>query len=609
MTPQEVGRRVKEKYPQYKDMSDEEVGRKTIAKYPQYAQESKPKSFLSKISESIKSRTSNVSGNAQKLATGQISRPEYTLRGFGQVAGAVGDVAGATISGLAKTGFNALPQRGQQNLRGIGTAALQSRPGQAALGGLQSGMQSYGGFKERNPRLAENLEATGNIASMLPIGIGGKVVAKEGLNAAIDAGRLVAATTKGAGKAITGSLEKNVGKAVGMTGRMRLGDVEQSIPKAVNAFRTIAKNAKNTIVKDVDGIEKAFDPAKATFSETLQALKQTKDKLYNDWTKMAKEAGEQGISFTGDDFGRAIAELQQTTANSTSAWRNKVQSLVDDITKNYTDITPDGQVVFRDVDPADIQKFIERINVDINPMSDKAGSEVSALLSRSLRDMMDTKIDSTGPGYQALRNQYSELKSIENGLINQFKKSVRGVGNGVSKWVDGFGTLDTVVGLLTARPEVALRGVGMSLLAKAMKSLRDPENALKRSFKRILEEGGKKFTPKSSTGKVLQNMKGKGGMSIQDVSKKPFVKSIGDYAKENVGKVKDGKKIASRILNEMADFTEYAAKQKTRKVEYVLDEIRARKIAEKLGINPDVSNWELAKKFGKLLEKANWSRK
>jgi len=95
----------------------------------------------------------------------------------------------------------------------------------------------------------------------------------------------------------------------------------------------------------------------------------------------------------------------------------------------------------------------------------------------------------------------------------------------------------------------------------------------------------------------------------KDIKNSPFIKSIGDRAKENVGKVKEGNKIANRILNEMADFTEYAAKQKTNKVEYVLDEIRARKIAEKLGINPDVSNLELAKKFGKLLEKNNWKPK
>lgn len=118
------------------------------------------------------------------------------------------------------------------------------------------------------------------------------------------------------------------------------------------------------------------------------------------------------------------------------------------------------------------------------------------------------------------------------------------------------------------------------------------------------------FEPtKIKTKSQLTDLYNKAQGGKKDIKNSPFIKSIGDRAKENVGKVKEGNKIANRILNEMADFTEYAAKQRTNKVEYVLDEIRARKIAEKLGINPDVSNLELAKKFGKLLEKNNWKPK
>ena len=86
-------------------------------------------------------------------------------------------------------------------------------------------------------------------------------------------------------------------------------------------------------------------------------------------------------------------------------------------------------------------------------------------------------------------------------------------------------------------------------------------------------------------------------------------KSIGEIAKENIGKIKEGKKIKQRVLNEMADFTEYAVGELNLGKLAINAEIRARKIAEKLGINPDVDNKELAKKFGKILEKLNWSRK
>jgi hypothetical protein len=54
MTIEEFGQQIKQKYPQYKDLSDLEVGQKMIEKYPQYndillSQNAKPKmdTFLS----------------------------------------------------------------------------------------------------------------------------------------------------------------------------------------------------------------------------------------------------------------------------------------------------------------------------------------------------------------------------------------------------------------------------------------------------------------------------------------------------------------------------------------------------------------------------------
>ena len=712
--------------------------------------------FFQRLGEDLNKRKQNVMSDAKEFSQGKISQQEYRVRGAGQVAGGFTDVVGNVVGTAAKAGFKALPQQRQEALKSDAAAIAQSKLGQAIGKTASSVASKYGQFRESNPRLAKDIEAAGNIASAVPIGFGTKQVGSQALKTAQYVGE---ETGTGVRRMLTGSLENNVGKAVGMTGRIGLADTEKAIPRAVNAFRTIAKNAKNTMVKDIDGIEKVFEPTKATFGETLQALKQTKDGLYNQWTNMAKEAGEQGVSFGVQDFQKAIESLRKSTANSTTAWRNKAETLIGDMTRNYADETPNG-VVFREVDPSDIQKFIENINVDINPMSDKAGSEVSSLLSRTLREMMDKKIESTGPGYQALRNQYSDLKSVENGLINQFKKSARGVGNGFPQWVEGFGTLDAIVGMVTQGPQAAIRGVGLNILAKTMRSLRDPENALKRSFKEILRETNPMNKPAVIKG--LESLKGKGGLNLNDVSggksgyaddllqeagkyksaeefvkaqgtpvfrgaetselrrtngdlgnayyltedknlagvyagkkntvheyrisqdakiadqsiipygvnraewakengydgisyeqgkyaeterfnksrniviyddkalekiktksqltdlynkaqggvkNSKFIKSIGDYAKENVGKVKINGKIPKRILDEMADFTTYAAEHVKKGKELVLDEIRARKIAEKLRINPDISNIELAKKFGKILEKNNWQPK
>lgn len=536
--------------------------------------------FFQRLGEDLNKRKQNVMSDAREFSQGKISPQEYRLRGAGQVAGGFTDVIGNVVGTTAKAGFRALPQQRQDALKADAASIAQSKFGQAVGRTASSVATGYGQFREANPRLAKDIEAVGNIASAAPIGFGTKQVGSQAIKTAQYVGEEAGT---GVRRILTGSLEKNVGKAVGMTGRMGLADTEKAIPKAVNAFRTIAKNAKNTVVKDIDGIEKVFEPTKATFGETLQALKQTKDSLYNQWTNMAKEAGEQGVSFGADDFQKAIAALRQSTANSTTAWRNKAETLIGDMTRNYADETPNG-VVFREVDPSDIQKFIENINVDINPMSDKAGSEVSSLLSRTLREMMDSKIESTGPGvkgYQALRNQYSELKSVENGLINQFKKSARGVGNGFPQWVEGFGTLDAIVGMVTQGPQAAIRGVGLNILAKTMRSLRDPENALKRSFKEILRESNP--IDKPAVIKGLESLKGKGGLNLRDITRSgqeftesewkklnssAFVGALKDYSKNiesQLQKAKTSPKInldTIKNLEETMDDIKYAQKIK-----------------------------------------------
>jgi archaellum component FlaC len=203
--------------------------------------------------------------------------------------------------------------------------------------------------------------------------------------------------------------------------------------------------------------------------------------------------------------------------DTTGSFRSKINSVIGDLEQNFGTKTASGDMDFTDTDISRIQKFIENINTDVNPMSDKAGAQVSGKTSQVLRGILDKKIEgATGEGYQALRSQYADIKSIEDNLINQFKKSSRGIGKGVGDWVEGFGSLDTVVGLLTSNPATMAKGAGMFALGKYMKKFRDPEAKLQNIFKAIEKQQNRasEFVPKSKT---LQYMKGKGGMSIKEV--------------------------------------------------------------------------------------------
>lgn len=120
-----------------------------------------------------------------------------------------------------------------------------------------------------------------------------------------------------------------------------------------------------------------------------------------------------------------------------------------------------------------------------------------------------------------------------------------------------------------------------------------------------------RYIPGIAAKKAIEKTKGTpAGMSIQDVSggKAGYYGNIKVSPQElNIPRV-SRKSIPESALNEMNDFTSYAMGEtgKVSEKNSIITEIRARKIAEKLGINPDSTNEELAYKFGKILERKGY---
>lgn len=528
MNVEQLGQQIKAKYPAYASKSDADVGNSVIKKYPQYQSmithdtngtpvpQPEP-GLLSRVGSDISNRFKSAEQTASDVLAGKANIMEGLIQTGGAVAGAALDTVGEVAKSAYKT---FVPQQAQDTVQKHVSDVLQTPLGQAGIQALKAGTDAYGIFKQANPQIAKDLESVVNISAFIPVGAATKAVAWEAGSLVGDVGRITGAT-QAAKETLTGTLQENVGKAVGMTGKMGVTGATEAIPRATNALRTIAENAPNIIVKDLDGVEKVFDPAKASFGETLQALKQTKDSLYSQWTNLAKSAGEKGAAFTSDDFQQLVGALNSHMKDATGTFASKAQSLISDLERNFGTVTDKG-VEYQTTDLGRIQSFLEKVNIDVNPLSDKAGAEVSGSLSREIRGILDKKIESgTGAGYQELRSKYADLKTVENGLINQFKKSSRNVGKGVASWVEGFGTLDTIVGLITASPTEALRGAGQILFGKIMKYTRDPETSLQRAFKEIVTPTTNEV--QSMTGKAiksgLEKVKGlPASMSLKDVS-------------------------------------------------------------------------------------------
>lgn len=285
---------------------------------------------------------------------------------------------------------------------------------------------------------------------------------------------------------VTPSLEQNVGKALGFTGKMNASAALGKTAQSTRGLQAIVDNAPNIKVTDANGIEVPFNPSKATFAETLDAWKQTRDSIYKQYSDLAEQAGGKGSVFTPEDFHSMQTTLANVAKNATGAFKTKASALINDLHENFGTLDENGNVIYRETPLPQIQDFLEKVNTDVNPLSDKAGAQVSLALSQKIRSTLDAKIqDATGKGYQALRNQYGDLKSIESDLVNQFKKAARGQGGTIAKYIEGFGSLDVILSIMKGSPIEAATGAGTFAIGKMMEYLKDPTYALRRAFKQL----------------------------------------------------------------------------------------------------------------------------
>lgn len=279
MTAEELGRKVKAKYPQYRNMSDEEVGRKTLEKYPQYGNaeakqskqvESQPEKkrggFMSALQASItpakeayQGLKTLYGGSEQGIASKLMSdvkegakdmeRGNYrkgALKSGGRVAA---DVAGTIFApvgaALQATGVN-------KAFDYVGRKFGESRVGQA----IQNN-KTVQDFAMAHPNAEEDF---GRILNLALSGGGGKVT-KSGLK------DVVTLPTKAVQNTVISA--KNVGVDVkNAVNRAKASKVLDVSPETIAKERQAKLNAgyseQNARLKSAD---KSFNKNTKTYTE------------------------------------------------------------------------------------------------------------------------------------------------------------------------------------------------------------------------------------------------------------------------------------------------------------------------------------------------------
>lgn len=451
---------------------------------------------------------------------------------------------------------NATIVRGQQFLRGIADTALKNAPGVAKFAG----------------RTASRVIPEAGISA-------GMEYAKSGGNAeqAKEAG-----TFAGVASGIFGALgdvyrtafkpstKESLQKALGVQGKQTASRALEDTDKKLEGFQVMKEYSPNIKIKDLDGVEKNFDPNNATFTDTLQAWEQSRKLAFKEYNDIAKKASGKGLEV---DLQPVIDELLDANSQPASSQTKKaIVGAYNDLIENFTTVDDVGNRILIG-DPERLETYIADLNKVARGVfqgtSDRATAEVAANVVSKLREIIDDAISQQGGGqYQVARNKYAALKSIENDLVRRFKQMNRKIGNGLYDYSDIFLSGDIISGIVANEPRLLVMGLTGKAVSSALKKMKDPERYLRQVFQGLDDAtppsltkqrlfGGNKETPEYKAGTEMteqakKNLKNPsnaqggfinlGGKSDELINEAKKYKSAGDFISEvnkNYSKYKD----------------------------------------------------------------------
>lgn len=424
---------------------------------------------------------------------------------------------------------------GQGTGKFLGTAAQYLLP----TSGVTKGQQILGAAATQLPKTA-GLQLAGKAAArFLPEAIGTGLVAGVRSGGDVEQTKDEALLAGGfsVGLGALGSLARAsywptlddaVNKALGTQGKKSGSVALKETAKKVSGLKVLKDRAPKLTVALEDGSKVAFDPQNASYGTTLQAWKEAKKQVFDEYTSLAQKAGET-TTLDLAPVRKQIAEALD--APILSIEKNAVRSILNDFDQIFKNPA--------EVDMQAAERFIKSLNDNtvqgfFSGTSDAASSKVNAGTAKLIRDILDDAIeDTTGAQYQTLRNQYSALKSLEDDLVRKFQQDARSIGGGLPEYTGAFASGDMIGSALSLDPAQFAKGATLGTFSALKRQLSNPERFLRRSFDLVDETpndltlrifgGTKSLTEgeKKIAGNVAESVKNPAvGMSVQAVRPK-----------------------------------------------------------------------------------------
>lgn len=225
-----------------------------------------------------------------------------------------------------------------------------------------------------------------------------------------------------------------------------------------------------------------------TRKQFLEAIDQTKKRVFETYDQMAQKAGTQGVQV---DLAPVISRLREIAdspevADIHPSVANDARTFAANMERRRT------------YSPTEAQDVIQNLNKTLSGFSRAPTHEtvsrttLLAPVAHLLRQQLDSAIDSAGmPGYQAARNQYKALRSVEDEVAAAVQKEInKRPGGGITGVaVDIVGAEEVMRGILTlgmtggtAGWSTVARGAGLVAARRALAYANEPNRAIARMF-------------------------------------------------------------------------------------------------------------------------------
>ena len=316
--------------------------------------------------------------------------------------------------------------------------------------GLTEGILGTGQSALQSGKLGKNELAVGAISTVSPaiMAGGGKVLSKF----------------------IPTSLKTKISESITKAIKPSVKSIKNPgyIDTAARGFQVMSKNPI-----EFDGVFRKPE----TVSETLTSLKETKKKLYEQYSSIAQKSGEIGAKFSPRQIMADLSNWIKGTGYSADV-------------KEYAQKRLGQLADLENLTPVQIQDRIQELNSGINffPASgaDKIKNQIDATIAVRLRKELDDIIlNSTGLPYQSLKSDYAALKTIEDDIARQSAVLARKAEKGFFDITDIFTGGSITSGVLTGNPAAVISGLSGRLLKEYTKYINSPDRYIKNIFKLI----------------------------------------------------------------------------------------------------------------------------